>query len=455
MRASQKNRWFAVKRILIRAKVSPFEPHDVGEVLEKSLTGNNSGNLLFAYSVTRLLDTGDVDLSFIADYQITNGLVDAQWINQNFDCVVLPLANSFRSQYLIHLDSWTKVIRQLTIPCVVVGIGIQMEHGEKVHDAHSYDDSVRAFVSAVLDHSSSMAVRGEITAEYLRHLGFSNIEVTGCPSFALAGPDFPIQELKPLTRDSVATVTGSPKSPAIFQQFMRKTFEDLPNCYFVPQFNDDLALMYYGTPVLRAKARKNDYPCTMDDPVFVNDRARFFVNIKSMLEFNRSTQFNYGSRIHGCISNIVCGVPGLLFIQDQRVGELASYHHLATQHMEDLKSGKSIFDYYEEIDLSYMREGHNQRFQRLLGFLDANGIPHVWKNGTPTSFPADEKLQQGVFPGPVRPLAAELPDGLRERVCKGQRETLARLDDATKASGPEKKASQRGVKRALSHMLKR
>ena len=333
-----------MSRVLIRAKVSPFEPHDAEEVLAKSLTGNNSGNLLFAYSVARLFDTEDSSLSFVADWKVTKGRINAEWVNENFDYLILPMANSFREDYCLHLEGWTKLIRDLRIPCVVVGIGIQMANNETITDSHPYDATVADFVSAVLDHSASIAVRGELTAQYLNHLGFSDVVVTGCPSFAIAGPVFPIAELQPLTHESVCTVTGSPKSPATFQKFMRKTFEALPNCYFVPQFNDDLALMLYGTPITRKAAVKNGYPCKIDDSFFVKDRARFFLNIKSMLEFNRSTDFNYGTRIHGCISNIVCGTPSLLFIQDKRVGELAEYHHLPTFQMEELKTNKTIFD---------------------------------------------------------------------------------------------------------------
>ena len=419
--ASRRLKGCFMSRLLIRSKVSPFENHNVEETLKRSLLGNNSGNLLFAYSATRLLDTGENDLSFIADYKITNGKVSAEWINENFDHLVLPMANSFRKAYAVHLKSWAAMIRKLTIPCTVIGIGVQFANGEKLEDPHPYDDDVKAFVSAVLDHSPAIAVRGEITAAYLNHLGFRDVEVTGCPSFALAGPEFPIKDLPKIDRNTPGTFTGSVKSPESFQQFMRRSFERMPNAYFVPQFNDDLALMYYGVPVTRKLAKKNGYPRTIDDPVFTEDRARFFINIKSMLEFNRAMGFNIGSRIHGCISNIVCGVPSVLFSQDQRVGELASYHHLPLFSFNDIGRFSTVDSFYKKIDLAYMRQGHRERFERLIGYLDANELPHVWKNGTPSVFPADEKLKNGQFHEPVRACCAELEgDALRERIERGK-----------------------------------
>lgn len=397
-----------MSRILIRAKVSPFDDNDTPTTLKKSLLGGNSGNLLFAYSTTRLLDTGDNELSFIADYRVSSGKVNADWVNEHCDHLVLPMANSFRATYMKHLEAWAKLIAGLKVPCTVVGIGVQMGNKEKYDDPHEYDGAVKAFVSAVLDHSPKIAVRGEVTAAYLNHLGFKDVEVTGCPSMAIAGPDFPIKGLPGIDRNSSGTVTGSVNSPVAFQNFMRKTMKKMTNCYFVPQYNDDLALIYYGVPITRVKAEKHGYPRTIDDPVFTEDRARFFINIKSMLEFNRTMDFNFGSRIHGCISNIVCGVPSVLFSQDKRVGELASYHHLPLFKFKEIGAFSSIESFYDKIDLNYMRQGHQERFERLIAYLDANDLPHIWKNGKPDVFPADEKLKGKEFHAPVRACCAEL-----------------------------------------------
>ena len=427
-------------KILIHAGMSPLDRPSMDRVFREHLFTTNSGNLLFQYGAYRTMMTegAEFESRFLHLGDLTDA--DLERINAECECVVLPMANSFRSAYEIHLSSWAKVIGQLKIPCVVVGIGAQLEHGESYADKHPYDDTAKAFVSAVLDHSVQIAVRGEVTAAYLKHLGFSYVEVTGCPSMALAGPEFPIKELPPLTEESVMSVTGSVKSPKSFQDFMRRTMGEFPNCSFIPQFNDDLALMYYGAPITRASAKENGYPRLINDPVFVEDRARFFLNIKSMLEFNRNTAFNFGTRIHGCISNIVCGVPSLLFAQDQRVGELGSYHHLSILPLDQIDEQSSVGDFYEKIDLGYMREGHEQRFNRLISYLDANGLPHVWRNGAPDSFPADQKLAAGEFEEPVRPvLVVSQGQELADRLAFGQELTLSELAAAKKKAAAQKK----------------
>lgn len=416
-----------MSRILLRTKSSPFEAHGVQETLGSSLFGGNSGNLLFSYSAARLFDTDDNNLSFVYDAQVTKGKIDAQWVNENFDFVVLPMANSFREKYLPHLNAWTQLIKQLKIPCVVLGIGIQLENSERFNEEHSYDEAVKEFIAAACDHSNGVGVRGEISAAYLQHLGFSDIEVIGCPSFALAGPQFPIESLSALDEDSLLSITGSVNSPAAFQQLMRRTLDEFPRSYFIPQYNDDLELIYYGIPNKRKAAQTNGYPHFVDDDVFVQDRARFFVNIKSMLEFNRQTNFNIGTRIHGCIGNVVCGTPAVLFKQDQRVEELARYHHLPLLSFDDITERTTAYDLYDKIDLHDMSNGHEQRFEHLVSFLDRNDLPHVWRGDiAPKRFPAEEKLENQEFEGPVRSLLFAERDDLASRLAAGQKLEIAR-----------------------------
>ena len=78
------------KRILMRASVSPFAVHKPIDVICKKVIGNNTGNLLFAYSMTRTLYTEDVEIDFLADKEVAHGKVQAEYINENYDYLVLP-----------------------------------------------------------------------------------------------------------------------------------------------------------------------------------------------------------------------------------------------------------------------------------------------------------------------------------------------------------------------------
>src|SRR6478609_3003482 len=143
------------RRILLRAAKDPFHAPVVEEMVQRDLVASNTGNLLFSDSAYRMLSTSDVEV-------VTNGPrlngdpSQADRINEEYDAFVVPLANAFRPDFL----------------------------------------------PAVLDRSPSVGVRGELTEAYVRSLGFSDVEVIGCPSMFLHGADLQVRPVGELGPDS-------------------------------------------------------------------------------------------------------------------------------------------------------------------------------------------------------------------------------------------------------------
>ncbi|WP_410089573.1 polysaccharide pyruvyl transferase family protein, partial [Streptomyces sp. gb1(2016)] len=53
------------------------------------------------------------------------------------------------------------------------------------------EPTVREFVTEVLNRSASIGVRGEFTEQYLKNMGFRDVEVIGCPSMFMNGETCP------------------------------------------------------------------------------------------------------------------------------------------------------------------------------------------------------------------------------------------------------------------------
>lgn len=118
-----------MERILIRAGVAPWAEYNALDVITDKIIGNNTGNLLFANSITRLVATADSRVDFISDLMLVKKQITAQEINENYDRLILPMANAFREDFARKcLKHWTALIRQLTIPVTVTGIGIQLPY---------------------------------------------------------------------------------------------------------------------------------------------------------------------------------------------------------------------------------------------------------------------------------------------------------------------------------------
>src|SRR5699024_5336539 len=128
----------------------------------------------------------------------------AEEINRNYDCYVIPFADAFRPTFIPLLKKYTKLIKKLSIPVIIVGVGLRAPFEPKLNEGFPFDNDVREFVSAVLEKSSMIGVRGQITADYLTRLGFEEEKdhtVIGCPSMYSFGSHLKIKELS-LSKES-------------------------------------------------------------------------------------------------------------------------------------------------------------------------------------------------------------------------------------------------------------
>ena len=76
---------------------------------------------------------------------------------------MVPLANAFRPSFQASLDRLSTLIEQLTTP-EWPGVGAQVGTDYNTDELRPLESSVRRFVTAVLDRSASIGVRGELTA---------------------------------------------------------------------------------------------------------------------------------------------------------------------------------------------------------------------------------------------------------------------------------------------------
>src|SRR5699024_2597558 len=125
------------------------------------------GNLVYQYSIIRTLMTEDTTIT--PDYYKRNPN-RAEEINEKYDCYIIPLADAFREDFIPILRDYTKLIKKLTIPVVVIGVGLRAPFEPKLNEGFPFDEDVKQFVKAVLEKSSMLGLRGEITSEYLSKL---------------------------------------------------------------------------------------------------------------------------------------------------------------------------------------------------------------------------------------------------------------------------------------------
>lgn len=396
-------------KILMRAGFSPLSPPPASQIVLENLIGENTGNMLFPYSIMRILMREDTVITTVSIDQFFRSRQIAQW-NSEYDCFVIPLANAFRESFLLHLKYLTYLINKLTIPCIVVGVGIQAGICGNKDTSPDFDRIVSDFVKAVLKKSALLGIRGEFTAQYLKYLGFTeekDYTIIGCPSMYLYGPSLPYKPAKGLDTKSKVSVNCKIKIPAKLSRFILSSAKQFKHYTYVPQGIDDLLLLYAGVSINREKFPKiqKGYPWQLHSRICASGHEAGFTDVRSWLAFLESVDFSFGSRIHGNIAAVLAGTPTFIFAADGRILELARYHGIQHMTTKDINEDTDIFKVYESADFSSVQQGHAERFAHYASFLEQNGLKHIYMEETGYGISAfDEKISQLPLNGPLEPL---------------------------------------------------
>lgn len=386
-----------MRKILMRAVLSPLANKSAVEVISQNLIGNNMGNMIFANSMYRTLMTEDTQIDTIATNR-RYSQEELDKMNEEYECFIIPLANAFRASFRTELGHLTALVKGLKMPCIIAGVGVQAKIESTMQREFSFDKEAKEFINAVLEKSSIIGLRGDTTAEYMAKLGYKeekDYTIIGCPSMYMFGKNLPIPRQSTLTGDSPVSINYKIDLPDGLHAFIEESKKLLPNYTCIPQSIEELQLMYAGLPYPLGKHKKvpETYPVSLSCDVYRNDKVRGFVNVPSWLEFLRGVDFSFGSRIHGNIAAVLAGTPCYIFVYDARILELARYHNIPHMLAKDIKPGMNILNIYESTDFSLIQKGHNERFAHFLDFLNKNEIKHIYdENGDASSVPFEEKM---------------------------------------------------------------
>ena len=372
-------------KILIHAGMSPLDRPSMDRVFREHLFTTNSGNLLFQYGAYRAMMTEDAQ--FDSRFLLLGDLTDAyvERVNAEYECVVLPMANNFREGFNL-MGNLTGFVRKLKIPCVVMGIGLQADSAADIERGFPFDDSARAFIDAVLDHSAMLGLRGELTGEYLKKLGYvpeRHFTVIGCPSMYSRGAHLVAPQPKPLDADAPVSINYRKEQPENLFRFMKRAELEFPRYRLLFQRVEEMSMLYYGLPIRYEYRRGQDdtglYPTRRSDPEIRGGHAVGFANAHAWIQFMAQQRLSIGCRIHGNIAAVLAGTPALVFTIDTRTEELCRYHNLPFIPAERIDESTRLRDLYERADFASVLDGHARRFAHFVDFLNANGLRHIYR----------------------------------------------------------------------------
>lgn len=408
-----------MRRLLLRAGKSPFTAVSAETTLVQDVFNSNSGNALFQNAIWRALSTNDHEIVANATLPERRKPTEADIarINAEFDAFVVPLANAFRPDFERKLGLLSHVVERLDIPVIVVGVGAQAGTEDRPEALGPIREAVARFVSAVLDRSASIGVRGEFTADYLAGLGFGSehVDVIGCPSLFLHGPEHRVNEpTSEITQDSQLAINLSPGTGASAGEFVSRQAERYPRLEYVMQDAQDLRLLLWGQPATDITDPRS--PDHLEHFLYQRDRMRLFLDQWTWMEYFAQKDFVYGTRIHGNVAAILAGTPAYVLAHDSRTLELARYHAIPHRIADPVDPAWDAAELYAEADFTEFNRLMPERFATYTAFLDRNGLDHIWNHDGDDNGFLDRVIEQK-FPGPVhtlcRPDHSEIASRLR------------------------------------------
>lgn len=356
-------------KILIRAGRAPHDLFSGYDTLERNPIGNNNGNLLFSHAVHKLLSSDGVSVDA---HGLSFNAKQAPVANEKYDAFVLPLANAFRPSFEGSLKALTYFIEKLKIPTIMLSGGAQSGPDGTFSNLLPMKDTVTRFCRAVLKTSSAITVRGEKTAEYIRSLGFNEVQAIGCPSMTLRGPNHRIE--RPTNVQSLAyNIESSKDICAAVVDDAEKHYQSV----YYPQDIATLEMMLWGVNRYSVK-RDARLPLRSSHDEFASMRAEYHIEPYAWMASVRRRDFSFGPRIHGNVIAINSGTPAVVLAHDSRTEELADYHGIPYFRPSELSELKSVDQVLERADYRKFNDGQAERVKKVINFLHENGLKTIY-----------------------------------------------------------------------------
>ena len=327
-----------------------IENKNLNRKISLDKTGLNSGNLLFWYALSNILE---VD---------THTLAECAWKKVDLDQY-----SSFITTDLIWIQpnkEYPHVRKQLELagarPLIPISVGLQ--NSSMNADFKLHGDTVNLLNE--IQERCIIGVRGEYTADVLNKYGIKNINIIGCPSMYL-----PFDYQFKIRKKEIAPEKVSINMRSLYSPLSKNELE-----FLVYAANHSYDFCEQTSPPFAPEICK-DGPTFSYLNKWMNLYKMMFFNVDDWRSFMAEHDFSMGGRFHGNVIALWEGVPALFFTVDSRTTELCRHFSLPTMNMEDFDPNKDICYYYEKADYSEFNKNYSKRLDEFITFLKKNRLP--------------------------------------------------------------------------------
>lgn len=369
-----------MKRILIWKKlnyeIDIYQKTDINnvytEIKKRGDSCPNWGNKIWYQAIISEISTSENEIVIR-----TNQTYDE--INQSFDLIVYPMANTFGCKYKTVLENLASVFKNIKIPVYVIACGVQTTDNSLNSLIDDIGEASKKFISAIYETGGEFALRGYITKEFFDKLGFFTAVVTGCPSLYQLGKQLQVNVKKIDEKEFNPIFNGKHIAPfeEALESFSSSVFVD-QNEYFIPLVDENLQIKGIKEQIKFCY----NYGCNAAK-LLSESRIVMFADMNDWRAYLINSGFNYsfGSRIHGNIMAILCGIPATVVGLDCRVIEMADFFEIPLVPMKKTFSSEDVYEAYCMADYSKFNAHFEEHYNNFENFLQSCGIvEHINEN---------------------------------------------------------------------------
>ncbi|SEO29414.1 Polysaccharide pyruvyl transferase [Paracoccus alcaliphilus] len=367
--------------------VQPTVMHSLQGLLPSHQLTGNRGNIIHAEAPAKLFQKIPDQSAYgnLSKLLKTLGESFADRIAENFDVVVVSLANFIRPNHDISALGRALMALDGRVPFIVLGAGVQGRNS-----ISKISPGTVSTIGIINERAAVFGVRGRETRDWLHKNGFTRAEVLGCPSLyvypqSIMGLDTTNARRKGNAASVLTAGHLSIREDAMVKRglTLAQAFTGIDASYAM----QDEFLHY--SDLKKVANLYNDGNSEIDPKVmseWLSGKAGLPINFRRYYYFNESGSWRHGAlrhdvfigdRFHGGIAALQAGLPAIFLKEDNRVGELTGLFDLPALSIREFRKlglAGTLDEMLHEQKLAQMKATYRQRFRHFRKTMADQGL---------------------------------------------------------------------------------
>ena len=314
-----------------------------------------------------------------ANFYIQNDKEFANYVNNNFDAVIMP-QDPISISYIEHnINTLINFLNNLTIHVIAPSISFLFENNAQF--TNSLKERTKKYINAILKRCTIIGIADPLSAIIINDLGYKK-DIDYCIN-GYAGMHLNAQILKSLNKfpslnakTKMCIFRNSDDDSVMMQNFYKRIYKKYKKSYTINSKVSEFFNQYF-----------NEYDDTQSK-FFNNSKYISYFNIEGRLEELSYHHLCISENIFDCINALSFGIPTILISCNKHSESVANYYKIPYVLKSDINENTRLTDIISHTKYTFkdLNETYKQTLCNYYSFFIINDIPISTKMNEITSF---------------------------------------------------------------------